>query len=135
MPKLVPIVLNLTQEGAPLAGASVTLYPDPINDWSAGGTSDAQGNVEIYTRGQFKGAAPGKYKVTVSKIEQEPLNFTGDPESDYAAYEKAVAQQKSYYLVDPQYGDMNKTSLVVEVEAGKAVEPLDLGKAVRTPVH
>lgn len=134
MPKLIPTTIILNQDGAPLAEASVTFYPDPMNDWSAGGSSDEQGRVEVFTGGQFKGLAAGKYKVTVSKTERDPLDFSGDPEKDYGAYEKAIAKQKSYRLVDPKYSELNTTPLVVNIEAGKPVEPIDLGKAVRVQI-
>lgn len=134
MPKLVPLKLTVTQEGTPLEGAFVTLYPTDGAPWSSAGDTNAQGVVPLYTRGQFEGTAPGKYKVTVAKTETTPLEFSGDPEKDPEGYRKAEAQRKSFNLVDPVFSKESTTTLELTVETGKLAETLDVGKAVKAPI-
>ena len=70
LPKLVPVTLTFTQEGAPLTGAVVSLI-DPNIQFLVGGTTDADGTVVLYTHGLYKGAPLGKFKVRVVKTESD----------------------------------------------------------------
>jgi len=74
MPKLTPVVLTVTMDGAPLDGATVGLIPlDSANSrWNAGGVTDQSGKAKIRTLAQYNGAVAGKYKVTVTKTYIEP---------------------------------------------------------------
>ena len=132
MPPLYPCTLYLTMEGNPLDGASVTLHPieTGVSAYSAGGTTNAGGIVEIVTSGQYKGAPLGKYKVTVTKTELvfkpgfEPDNIKITPSGDAVQDRKnrfAIAQDhaRTVALVAPDFQKKDTTPLEVEVKAGK----------------
>ncbi len=135
MPELVPLTLTITQEGKPLAGAFVTLYPDDGSQWSAGGESNESGEVALFTRSQFRGVAPGKFNVTVAKMEQTESTFQGDPEKDPEGYNRAESRRIMYSLVDPNLLQPSTTTLTVTVEPEKLSETLDIGKAVRVKMR
>jgi len=129
LPDLHAVTLTVTQDGSPLAGASVQLVPaDPSsNKWVSGGTTDADGNAEIKTHGKFPGAPAGKYKVTISKTLTEDLN----PEAD-ANDPMAEKKTKIYDLVDLKFGAAATTTAEIEVVAGSnSPEPIDVGAAIK----
>jgi len=114
MPSPVPCEITVTQEDQPLAGAVVKLQPTDNSSWTAMGRTDASGKVIIYTKDEYKGAVPGKYKVIVTKAE--------------------IGTDASFYLVDQQYGSASTTPLEIDVVKGKATYTVDVGKAVRIKV-
>jgi hypothetical protein len=139
-PKLVAVTLTLTQEGAPLSGAIVTLI-DPNVQFSVGGTTDDKGAVVLYTHGKHKGAPLGKYKVRIVKTESDPSppglstpsTFSGP---EFEAWQKENAnrpQPKTYTLVEKQYTQAETTPLELEIN-GAMTQTLDVGKAVKTPI-
>lgn len=69
-PKLYPCTLKIIQEGEPLGGALVNIYPDDpeLARWAMNGRTDANGEVVLMTQ-TFTGAPLGSYTVTVSKRE------------------------------------------------------------------
>lgn len=95
--KAVPVTGTITLEGQPLANARVTFYPTESaqGDGAASGFTDSAGKYEL--RSLFgdqlvTGAAPGRYKVAVSKMlrpdgtalapdSKEPPMMTGAHES------------------------------------------------------
>jgi hypothetical protein len=56
---------TVTLEGKPLAGATVTFYPDAKDGKKATGKTNDDGSYILKT-GDADGAAPGKYRVTIS---------------------------------------------------------------------
>jgi len=66
--KLVPVKGNVTFNGKPLDGATITFAPDEANDseTAGGGTTGPDGNYTAAFRGR-DGLAPGKYKVLITK--------------------------------------------------------------------
>ncbi len=61
----------VTLDGAPLAGASITLVPTTVGVRGAGAMSDDKGKFVFQTLQAGDGVAPGEYKVTVSKFHIE----------------------------------------------------------------
>ena len=135
-PDTVPCVVTITQEGTPLAGATVSLIPsDGAKDWLFGATTDASGNAKIFTYGREAGTPKGKYKVVVTKTETEPSKYTMPDENDTAAverYHRDVMNEKlnSYTLVETAYSEFSTTPLELEV-TGKTAQTFEVGKQVR----
>jgi len=133
MPTLYKTTLTFTQDGTPLAEATVTLVPvEGAVTWSAGGMTDSNGVLKVKTQTQFDGAPAGNYKITVSKTETE--GKAEMVESSDAANVRPVAATgnvKTYYLVDKKYRTAKDSSLTLEVKSGKNEETFDLGPAVR----
>ncbi|MDR0869495.1 MAG: hypothetical protein LBN39_01735 [Planctomycetaceae bacterium] len=126
MPKLQSVTLSFTQEGEPLAEATVVLVPQFPCDWTIGGLTDASGSVKLRTHGKYEGAPAGQFKICVSKTVTE-----GElPKMD--ASSAVVPTIPTYEVVEPQYGNAQKTPLEIEITAGKKTfPPFDVGKAVK----
>jgi hypothetical protein len=127
MPPLHPCVVMLTMDGQPFDGASVTLHPME-GGYTAGGTTNAAGKVEIMTSGKYRGAPLGKYKVTITKTDlvfdpgYEPENIKITPSGDEVQDRKTqfyIAQNHSKHvsLVDPMLLKKDETPLELEVQA------------------
>jgi len=140
MPKLVPAKIQVTQDGAPLAGAAVLLIDSAGNrQWEAGGMSDASGTIELYTNGRYKGAPAGKYKVVVTKTETDPSQAGPDPGIDdpkYGEYMAKLASERlaTYTLVDRKFADEKNTPLEVEIKKGGEVHKFDVGEKVKIKI-
>jgi hypothetical protein len=125
LPPLFPVVIKITQNDAPLAGADVVLMPSEESNqkWACGGMTDAAGALRPKTHGLYDGVPAGKYKVCVSKTEIEaapPRDETERP-----------VPQKAYRLVDKQYETPEMSPLEIDVVKGKNNFSLDTGKSVR----
>ena len=139
IPKPYPTVITITQDGQPLAGASVVLVPmDPSNTWHAGATTDASGKATLQTHVKYDGVVPGKYYIIVSKFEpaqKEAVvvpNQETDPEG-YARYMETSAKDATgggYDLVDLKFSKASP-DVTIEVVAGTNEQTVDVGKAVR----
>lgn len=97
-PPLGQVTGKITLDGAPLTDASVTFLPENVRASSA--TTDSEGNYElIYIRDE-KGAAIGKHKVVISKLENEketvPDKYSG--ESELSGDVKAGANEINFDL-------------------------------------
>ena len=139
MPPLHQTTLTFTQDGKPLAEASVTLSPqDAANtQWSLGGATDSNGVLKVQTQG-FDGAPEGTYKIVVTKTETEGAGAPVESSDDASVKPSAAGSvPKSFYLVDKKYRSVGTTDLTLEVKAGKNAQTIDLGSAVREeiPVH
>ena len=136
-PSLEKVTLIVQQDGAPLAGASVSLFSDDKSiKWSVGGISNDRGEVTVKTHGQYPGAPQGKYVVTVVKAEYTksslPENAPLDADA-YAEWQKQRDEEKLpvYDLVDPTLKDRQTSKLEITVSKGSNSETLDCGKAIR----
>jgi hypothetical protein len=141
LPKLVPASVQLTQDGAPLADATVSLIDTAGNQqWYPGGLSDESGTVVLYTNGRYKGAPEGKYKVVVTKMETDPSKLGPAPSEDdpkYGEYMEKSANEKrdTYTLIDKDFGDAKRTTLEVEIKKSSSEVPkLDVGKKVKIKI-
>lgn len=126
MPSLVPCTITITQDGKPLPDANVSLLPeDEGRKWNASGSTDASGKAVMFTWASHQGVAPGKYKVTVSKVEIEKLPPTS---SDSPTPPKSP---DSFSLVEDQYKSAETTPLSVEVVKGTKEYTFEAGNAVK----
>ena len=118
--KLVPVHGTVTLDGKPLADAQVQFFKQgdiPVGYPGAGGKTDAQGKYEVFT-GTGKGAIPGSYKVTVSKL----LMKNGSPlvESEGMDKEQLIMQGNVVESVPKEFSDPNVSKTTFDVAAGKA---------------
>ena len=140
MPKLVPATIQLTQDGAPLAGSTVMLFDTSgSQQWSPGGLSDDKGTVELYTNGRYKGAPEGKYKVVVKKSETDPSTLGPAPSIEdpkYGEYMDKMMSEKldTYTLIERKYNDAKNTPLEVEIKKGGEVQKFDVGAKVKIKI-
>jgi hypothetical protein len=129
------VVGTVLYQGEPLADATVVLTPQ---DETAGalalGTTDQQGQFRLQTsRGPtetYAGAAPGSYRVTISKF-VPPSGMSEDEYDRRAAEEAARAEEVPYgsspaegelppkvQLLPPRYSDSQKTERTCQISAG-----------------
>jgi len=117
---LVPVTGNVTLDGKPLAGASVTFAVVGGTPGLGGvGITDEAGNFEIADFRAGKGLAPGEYKVLVSKI----VMADGSP---IPAGTVSIAELSTRDLVPRRYSDPNATVLKQTVREGGAPVTLEL---------
>jgi len=130
MPKIYPTTLTITQDGKPLANATVGLFAiDGENaTWTPSGVTDANGKAIMLTRGQFRGAAVGKYKVTVAVTEY----VDGTVINEQGEIIGPEMPTKIFTLVEMKYRKSTTTPLELEVTTkGVSDATFDVGKAVR----
>lgn len=117
---LTPVSGTVTLDSKPLADARIVYYlqGSSVPGYSASiGRTDAEGKYQLMA-GQQSGAAPGSYKVTVSRI----VNSSGAPVNpDEGMDMEQLAQQGAAKESLPEkYTDLEKTELTITVEKGKA---------------
>ncbi|MDR2704928.1 MAG: hypothetical protein LBC02_04035 [Planctomycetaceae bacterium] len=141
MPTPQETMIKVTSEGQPLNEASVTLMPvDASSRWYAGAVTDSAGNAVIYTQSKYRGAVPGKYKITVVKRETTPSSIVfPDPEKDPNGYANAVDAaakevRDSFDLIDPKLSSVNTTPEEIEIVTGKNNKIIEVGKPVRIKI-
>jgi len=133
MPPLYPAVgIKVTQDGAPLEGAHVSLRPlDKSITWGIAGTTDAQGIAQLWTYGKHKGAYAGTFKVVVSKNvnegEKEYLEALDRNDSRAAA----AIEVKSFSFLEEKFGLESQTPLEIEVTSSSKIIEVDVSPAVR----
>lgn len=139
MPPLTPCELTVTQENAPLAGATVSLIPaDGMAQWNVVSITDEKGVAKILTNGQYNGAPEGNYKIIIIKIEMEAQTGAAVPKPGEPGYDEAVANlgnkpsAKRYFLIDKKFTNPASTPLSIEIKGSAPIKQnLDAGKAVR----
>ncbi len=129
LPKLYSCTLTVTQDGSPLAGATVLLFSEDksLNKWNISGITDASGVVKMNTH-NFKGVPVGNYIVTVTKVEQEGsglVEING---------EMMTKPTKNFNLVEEVYMDKDKSPLKLIQEAKSNTQEIKAGKKVRIEV-
>ena len=141
MPRLYPAAIEVTQEGTPLAGATVTLVSDDpvLARWGPTGVTDASGIAALQTDGMYRGVPLGTYKVVVTKRAKEP-----HPNPELAGAERGTPQEAQYdrldrarriiSYVEPQFGSIGETPLTIEIVAGQRTYSIDAGKKVQETV-
>jgi hypothetical protein len=118
--KLVPVRGTVTQDGKPLADAQVQFFRQgdiPAGYPGTGAKTNAEGKYEALT-GAGKGAIPGTYKITVSKL----LMKNGSPvtESEGLDKEQLIMQGLVVESVPKEFSDAGVSKLTFEVAEGKA---------------
>jgi len=128
-PPLHPTVIQFTQGGEPIEGASVQLVSETDGRWPVGGTTNASGSITLQTYGRYPGVPEGRYKVLVSKVERERIG--PEPQSMFESVVENV-----YDLIDAVYSTPATTPLTVEVQSGRnSLGPFDLGERIRQPIR
>lgn len=95
VPKTYPVSIKIAHRGKPVEGASVTLVPQAQSGRGASGVTDAGGVAKMGLPGLAEGAAPGKYRVTVSKVEGAQGNAATTAEEFYKQQESNPAAAPS----------------------------------------
>ncbi|MDR2115774.1 MAG: carboxypeptidase-like regulatory domain-containing protein [Planctomycetaceae bacterium] len=140
VPPLIKCKITVTQNGEPLNNASVLLNSVlGTETWRVSGITDANGVAVLFTNGLFEGVPQGKYKITISKTEQDADNIPPTPEigsPDYEKWMKKYANNprspNTYSLVEKQYSTLSLTPLEIDVSGKNVVEmKIDVGKKVR----
>ncbi len=130
MPELYPCVVKLTQEGEPLADASILcLSDDPkLIRWAVTGRADANGVAKIFTMGKFEGAPVGEFAVVVSKN----ANSSADAASvsDDLGASGTTANEPVVSLVALEFTEKATTPLRMTVEAKSNEFEFDCGAKV-----
>jgi hypothetical protein len=121
-------------DGEPYADANV-LFTPVEGGLSATGETDSDGHFKMHTRGTENGVTPGKYKVTISRIDREYVRqghpseaFTKaaaeakgkiDPGKEYKKIQsevtKQVRERAKQLPIPPQYSDPTRTPFTVQV--------------------
>jgi len=124
LPKPTSCVLTIQYEdGSPVADAVVMLYPVE-GKWYSNGKTNASGEVAVAVSGQFAGAVPGEYKVTVKKQDvQFPPGY--DPESENPKQAEATITD----YISKEFVAPTTTPLKLTVGNSKVRETFQVKKA------
>ena len=142
MPDLFPCKITITQEGTPLEGATVTLFPKTggSNGWNTVGLTNANGVAEMKTQVDFKGAPVGEYVVRVTKTDISPSAFPEKAPTDPVEYEKwyqgsSVEKRITYRLVKAEFDDMRRTPHFITIDKGKNEATFDVGEPIKEEIR
>lgn len=128
LPPLFPAEITITQQGTPLAGATVALvaFGGTSSVYYPAGITDESGKAVISTYG-FNGAPAGTYKVTVRKTIVDDVKKVIDAYGDMV---DGIGIE--YRTVERQYSDAETTPHEIEI-VGKSTPPalFDVGKPVK----
>ncbi|MFG0267408.1 MAG: hypothetical protein ACF8AM_20000, partial [Rhodopirellula sp. JB055] len=141
MPETYPASITVSQDGVPLADATVTFYPEDssLNRWPVGGTTNEEGTATLMTSTRYEGAPAGKFKVIVSKDVTEGDPYPKHPgpgatRDEINEYDRALKTGKFevYKVVAKEYRTAGTTPLTVEVtSSGENIFSEDLGAPVK----
>lgn len=112
-----PVTGQVTQNGMPVQGASITFVP------AAGGTAgfamtDAEGKYTVRTA-QGEGLPPGSYQVTVTKTDAPPpQNTVSDQDPAYVPPDPNAPPPVIKDLLPAKYKDVQSSGLTADVKAG-----------------
>ena len=130
MPKLYPVSISVTQEGKPLADASISFrYPNNSAPWAVGGQTDTAGKAKLYTNG-YPGAPLGQFNVVIFKQDNVGLKERGEAEGRLDP-DAGKIKVRIWSCVEPQYNDPNKTPIHVEITEKTKTVDIDAGPAVQ----
>ncbi len=123
MPELIPATVVVTQNGEPMADATVTLVSvDGSCKWAVGGKTDAKGRAALSTHGDFSGAPEGTFKVGVSKVDIKVKEGAVDEEGN--PLQPTPEQLKNPALLDARF--VETTSLVPAEYENAQNSPLEI---------
>ena len=132
LPPLFPVSLTVTQEGTPLADATIALRcAENSMTWTIGGRTGDNGVVVLWTHGRFRGAPAGTFKVTISKMinEGESEMLAALDRGDSAAAARIEVNSVSY--VQEEYESFETTPVEIEITRRDRMINVDAGPAVR----
>jgi len=119
-PETVPAVAVVTLDGTAVEGATVVFHGGP-DQRGATGRTDSQGIAKMMTFDPGDGAIPGKYKVTIQKIEGPAL--TTDVKDDAPPPPPHLAPPVPIkHLVPEKYAAPTTTELTADVVKGSKNE-------------
>jgi 5-hydroxyisourate hydrolase-like protein (transthyretin family) len=123
----------ITQDGVPLADASVEFVPAESSQskYRAVTQTDESGTSQMSTYGH-SGVPAGKYKVVVTKKED------GEPDryfKDESTGEQKPIGWKAYRLVEPKFSSAETTPHEIEIIGKKVTATFDVGKAIRVLIE
>ena len=122
-PAVVPASGKLTFNGGPVEGATISLAPDPPRDGVPGAfaVTDSDGEFELITFPPDAGVVPGKYKVSVTKVEAAAAA------PDSADHDQPRSKSTAKALLPPKFADAATSGLMLDIpEGGKTDITLDL---------
>lgn len=129
----VPVSGTVTYNGTAVADASVSLIPDlppgtppteASNRKGAFARTDSAGKFNLMTYEEGDGAVPGKYKVTVTKVEGQPIGVEAS-EEEYAETPEGEEPPPPKPLLPEKYSNARTTPLDANIAEGDPVT-LDL---------
>ena len=121
MPKLYPVTITVTQDGAPLEGANIVL--SGVDDWISTGSTNSQGVAQLFTQGRYPGVPAGTLKVTVTKVGTEgepppPNPIDAESARIYQEYQQSGKTYRQFHVIPADYRQEATTPLTVEVKQG-----------------
>ena len=129
LPPLFPAEITITQEGNPLAGATVALEATggTSSVYHPSGITNESGKAVMSTYG-FDGVPAGTYKVTVRKTVVEDVKQVTDAYGDLV--DDAGVE---YRTVEPQFSTADKTPHEIEITNSRKTlhVTFDVGKAIK----
>lgn len=104
-PQTYPVSIKIAHRGQPVDGASVTLVPQEPSGRGASGVTDASGVAKMGLPGLADGAVPGKYWVSVSKVEgvQSDPNMSAEEFYKQQESKPAAAPSSPEHLLPVKY--------------------------------
>ena len=98
----------------------VSINPeDKDNRWGASGETNASGTAAILTASQYPGLAPGKYRVTLTRLEHTDTGEVND------AGNKIILSKN---LIPEEYTELAKTPFHLEMGTKAMAETFQLEK-------
>ena len=119
-----PCKITITQEGTPLAGATVELVYDTKMKYKTSGTTNESGVATMMTY-SYPGAQQGTARVVVTKTVTEG----GSEGEDGEAGELGT----DFSVVDAKYGKAETTDLTITIGKDNVAESFEVGAPVHEP--
>lgn len=113
-----PVSIKIAYRGQPVEGANVTMVPQGASGRGAAGVTDASGVAKMGLPGLADGAVPGKYWVTVSKVEgvQSDPNMSAEEFYKQQSSNPAAAPASPKHLLPLKYLSAQSGGLECEVK-------------------
>lgn len=133
LPELYPCEIVVTFGGEPLEGVLATLTPESpeLKKWRAGGTTDAEGRVEVKTAFCWEGVAAGTYRLGFTK-EEERVGDTAEEMTPISLIPLKYAPQNSELTFEAKPG---KNKATFELDAGEELFPTPTGFMPSRPIR
>lgn len=120
-----PCKITITQEGVPLAGATVEFKYSTDVKYTTSGTTDDSGVATMMTYG-YAGAQQGTAKVRVAKLVTEGA-------SEAEEYGEKGETGSDFNVVDAKYRSFDTTDLEITITKENAAETFEVGAPVHEP--